>query len=260
VGEFLQSYYLLRFEVTNLKRILRGKISGYTEERTKASLIPMKPFGVKSYDALVGASSVENILASLKGSQYHALSEQAEAYKAEQSIQPLERALDDIYARTILAAVKKLPAGDRKLVERIVQTEYDVENFLYAVKVAKTRKEDQAPPEFKAVHGIPKATLSSVASGGSLEEAVAGLREPFRSILKPIYEGDVALLRTNLRLQIYRDATGAKAGNSFGFNAVLAYLVYCELEKDDLVGIAWAKEQNVPFDLFFKYLVTPLRN
>ncbi|MCX6642269.1 MAG: hypothetical protein NTV15_02635, partial [Candidatus Bathyarchaeota archaeon] len=57
--------------------------------------------------------------------------------------------------------------------------------------------------------------------------------------------------------QIYKTANLSRAENDFGFNPILAYLVYSEIEKNDLVSIAWAKEQNVPTGQLLKYLVVP---
>jgi vacuolar-type H+-ATPase subunit C/Vma6 len=37
----------------------------------------------------------------------------------------------------------------------------------------------------------------------------------------------------------------------------MAYLVFSEIEKDDLVGIAWGKTQRIPSEDILKYLTIP---
>ncbi len=168
--------------------------------------------------------------------------------------------LQHLYSLTILRSVEKLPHSQRRMVSKIVELEADIENFLIAVKQSRAPKEGAGfkPEEmFDATYGISKDILHLVVDGADLRESVESLGEPYSAILAPIYEGDVALIRTNLRSQIHRTVNEARAGNDFGFNTIMAYLVFSEFEKDDLVGIAWAKEQGLQGEEFLKYLVVP---
>ncbi len=260
IGDLLRTYYYMRFETLNLDRIIRGKFSDATHQEMQVSLVPMSPFKAPSYQALVEAGDMEALLEMLKGTAYDAVAEKVSAYKQFDAIWPLQLELRQVYSTTILGAVEKLPGDQRSMISKIVELEADIENFLVAVKQSRAPKEGEnlRPEElFDVTYGISKDTLHVVVDGGDLREAVESLGRPYRDILAPIYEGDVALIRTNLRHQVYQTVRAARAANDFGFNPIMAYLVYSELEKDDLVGVAWAKEQGLQGEEFLKYLVIP---
>ena len=71
------------------------------------------------------------------------------------------------------------------------------------------------------------------------------------------FEGNIALIRTMLRLSKYRDATTARARDRHVFNVIMAYLVYSEIEEDNLVGVAWGKAQGLPPEQLPEYIVIP---
>jgi len=86
---------------------------------------------------------------------------------------------------------------------------------------------------------------------------IQGLGTPYAEILGPIYEGDVALIRTYLRLAKYDHATVSRSADEYGFNVIMAYLVYSEIEKDNLVGLAWGRAQGLTPRELLKYVVIP---
>ncbi len=260
IGELLQTYYYMRFETLNLDRIIRGKFSEATPAEIQASLVPMMPFKAPSFQALSDTADIDALLEMLKGTAYDAVAEKVSAYKQYDAIWPLQLELKQVYSTTILKAVEKLPRDQRALISHIVELEADIENFLVAVKQSRSPKEGEGlkPEElFDVTYGISKDILHIVVDGGDVRETIEELGKPYTDILAPIYEGDVALIRTNLRHQIYQTVRGARAGNDFGLNPIMAYLVYSEIEKDDLVGVAWAKEQGLQGEEFLKYLVVP---
>jgi vacuolar-type H+-ATPase subunit C/Vma6 len=87
-----------------------------------------------------------------------------------------------------------------------------------------------------------------------LRSAIEDFGEPYSDILSPIYEGDVALIRTRVRRYALEIVRHGRAVNDFGFNVIMAYLIFSELEKDDLVGIAWGVTQGISAEDMTKYL------
>jgi vacuolar-type H+-ATPase subunit C/Vma6 len=258
IGELLRTYYYMRFEILNLDRILRGKFTEQSPQEIQGSLVPIQPYLSPSYSTLSEAADMDSLLDMFKGTFYSRLTEKAALYKQHDAIWPLQLELQHIYSKSIVDRVEKLP-GDQTMLSRIVMIEADIENFLGAVKKSRALKEVEAKDieMFDVTYGISRDVLMLVTEGVDLRETVESLNKPYSDILAPIYEGDVALIRTYLRSQIYRTVKNARAANDFSFNPIMAYLVYSEIEKDDLVGIAWAKEQGLNAEEFIKYLVIP---
>lgn len=264
IAEFLQAYYYMRFEVLNLKRILRGKFSSISISQIVESLIPIESYHAGDFEELAKTETLEEAVGRLGGTPYSAVEVSMELCKQYDALWPLELALNHFYAETILRSLKRLPGGDRPLVRKIVEVEADVENFLIALKQRRTSEESSRVHRledlFPATYGIGLDKIGEVVEAKDMKLIIAALRDPYSEILAPIYEGDVALIRTQLRRHIYRTAKLGRAVNDFGFNAIMAYLVFCEIEKDDLVGIGWGKAQGVPSEDILKYLVIPHTN
>jgi V/A-type H+-transporting ATPase subunit C len=261
IAEFLEAYYYIRFEVLNLKRILRGKYSGIPRPQIVDSLIPIEPYQAKDFEGLVDAETLDEVVERLGNTPYSAVEASMDLCKQYEALWPLELALNHFYAATILRALRSLASGDRTLVRRIVEVEADVENFLIALKqkraseeASKTRRLEDL---FPATYGISLDKIREVVETKDIKSVIEALGPPYSEILAPIYEGDVALIRTRLRRHIFRSAKLGRSTNDYGFNVIMAYLVFCEVEKDDLVGIGWGKAQGVPPEDMLKYLVIP---
>ncbi len=258
IGDFLQSYYYLRFEVVNLKRIIRGKYSGVPNTQITESLIPIVPHKVGSYEEMVEVEAFEEGVRRLEGTAYEPLVSSLELSEKYDALWPVEIALNHLYASAVFKSLEGLSQEDRGLVKRIVKAEADVENFLIAAKQRGVRDETHVPEEmFPATYDIALEKLKEVMEASDVKLVIQELGQPYNEILAPLYEGDVALIRSRLRKHVYEIARKGRAANDFGFNVIMAYLIFSEIEKDDLVGIAWGKAQRVSSEDILKYLVIP---
>ena len=258
MGKFLQAYYYLRFDVLNLKRILRGKFSELPVEEIKGYLVPMAPYQVPSYKELVEAESFEETVAMLRGTPYTAVEASLGFVRQYDALWPMEQALNHLYALAVLKSLKSLSQGDRSLVRSILRFEVNVENLLNAIKHRRLRKEDQDVQKleelFPITFDIDLDKIKALIDADDLRTAVQDLGEPYSEILSPIYEGDVALIRARVRRHTYEIVSHARAVDNFGFNVIMAYLIFSELEKNDLVGIAWGITQGISAEDMTKYL------
>ena len=259
IGAFLQSYYSLRFETLNLKRILRGKFSEQPNKEIVESLVPIKPYLVKDYMPLIEAESVEAVVKQLKGTPYASLISELEYYIEHEALWRLELELNHIFSKSIFESVQSLPSKDRRLVHNIVEFEADIENFLIAVKQrsSSVKTDVNLKEMFPATYGINLDVIRKVVEGEDLKSVIGKLNESYSNVLSPIYGGDVALIRTNLKQVKYKTANRARASNDYGFNVIMAYLVYSEIEKDNLVGLGWGKTQGLQSDELMKYVIIP---
>jgi len=100
MGKFLQSYYYIRFEILNLKRILRGKFSGQTNKEIIESLVPIQPYLMKDYQPLIESNSVEDAVQLLKSTPYAPLISELDYYREHEALWRLELVLNHIFAST----------------------------------------------------------------------------------------------------------------------------------------------------------------
>lgn len=256
MGEFLRSYFDLRFEVLNLKRILRGKFTDSSHEQIYDSLIPIDPFLVKSYSDLIESDNLEEAVLKLEGTPYTSLVSKMGLYKQLDALWPFELELNSIYAKRTLNLVKQLSKSDQHIVTSLVKFETDIENVLIAIK-RRGKSNINLDENFPVTYRISLKQLEAIMNSDNLNQTIDELGEPYVTVLEPFKQGDIALVRAMLRKGKYMTATTARAGNEFGFNVILAYLVYSEIEKDNLVGLAWGEVQGLDPEQLMKYIVIP---
>lgn len=256
MGEFLRSYFDLRFEVLNLKRILRGKFTDSSHEQIYDSLIPIDPFLVKSYSDLIESDNLEEAVLKLEGTPYTSVVSKMGLYKQLDALWPFELELNSIYAKRTLNLVKQLSKSDQHIVTSLVKFETDIENVLIAIK-RRGKSNINLDENFPVTYRISLKQLEAIMNSDNLNQTIDELGEPYVTVLEPFKQGDIALVRAMLRKGKYMTATTARAGNEFGFNVILAYLVYSEIEKDNLVGLAWGEVQGLDPEQLMKYIVIP---
>lgn len=99
--------------------------------------------------------------------------------------------------------------------------------------------------------------LQNVNEAKSLGHAIYGLKKPYRGVIEFIKTRDIALVCAMVRKGKYETASKARSWDEFGFNVILAFLVYSEIEKDNLVGLAWGKVRGLGSEELMKYIVFP---
>ena len=258
LGEFLQAYYYLRFEMLNLKRILRGKFSKLPASEILGYLIPMEPYQVPDYEGLVEAETFDRTVDMLGDTPYSDVEASLEFCKQSDVLWPMEQSLNHLYATAVLKSLDSLPRRDRTLIRNILRFEVNVENLLNAIKHRRIRQDDEEDRRleelFPITFDIDLHQIRALINSEDLKSAIEDLGEPFSDILTPIYEGDVALIRARVRRHTLKIVKQGRSVNNFGFNVIMAYLIFSELEKDDLVGIAWGITQGISAEEMTKYL------
>jgi len=258
LGEFFQAYYYLRFEMINLKRILRGKFSELPVSEILGYLIPMAPYQVPDYEGLVEAETFERTVDMLGDTPYSGVEASLEFCKQYDVLWPMVQSLNHLYATAVLKSLDSLPRRDRNLIRNILRFEVNVENLLNAIKHRRIKQDDEEDRRleelFPITFDIDLHQIRALIDSEDLKSAIEDLGEPFSDILTPIYEGDVALIRARVRRHTLKIVEQGRSVNNFGFNVIMAYLIFSELEKDDLVGIAWGITQGISAEEMTKYL------
>ena len=259
IADFLK-LYCIKFEVLNLKRIIQGKFNGIPSSQITELLIPLESFNKINFEELVNTPSLDGVIERLAGTRFATLREHIDLGKKYDVMWPFELALNQIYAITVFTATTKLPRNARAIVRKIVGVETDVENLLVALrqrvssqKIKSYNLEDLFPVRYRVMLNV----IEGIIETEDIKAFIENLPSPYSKILAPIYQGDLLLILTYLRRYLYGVARYGRLVNDFGFNVLMAYILFCEIEKDNLVGIAWGKTQKIAVDELLKYLVLP---
>jgi vacuolar-type H+-ATPase subunit C/Vma6 len=239
--------YSARFEVENIKRIVRAKHGGMTSEQL--TLIPVpREHSLVNFAALVSAEDIDEVASLLRDTPYHVLLDKVESYKQSESTMVLEAALDSAYFSNVWELAGKVP--DRKGVRDLVGEEIDLRNLLIAFSL-KAREIPQRVIEETLIplfYAIPKDTIHSLLQA-RLEDVPSVLTRRYSRLASEVAN----LLKSQSTLpfewpffrQLYSDASEAMRAYPFQAGYVLAYLLLCECETKNLVTIVMGKQLDL---------------
>ena len=240
----LLSRYCARFEVENLKRIVRAKHGGQIAE--EPNLIPLqRKYSLLNFPALVKAKDVDEVASLLRDTPYHPILGMLQQYKESGAIMILEATLDKIYFSRVWELVEKIH-GTRDLIGE----EIDLRNLLTVFSL-KSREVSTRVIENAALpisYALSRTTLRSLLQS-RLEDApsiqTTGYRELASEAANLLRSGSSLPLERLFFKQLYRDASATLTTDPLQAGYIIAYLLLCECEAKNLVSIVTGKQLNL---------------
>jgi len=252
----LLAQFYRSFEVDNLKAVLRGIVSGSSWDRIRYVLFPMVSMKVFPAEAMLQEGNVPNAIAKLRGTPYFAtLSHALERYTAEQSLFPLEVALDLNYWRELWNDINLLSKLDREHALRIVGSLLDINNLMWAIRYRvyhHLSEEELINYTLPFGYRVRDADIRAIAAGADILEIIARIYPSLSLedslLLEP--RDWLPELETKLQRHVVRQCRREFVGYPFHIGIPLAYLALKKMEIQDLTVLAEAKASQVPVDRF----------
>lgn len=240
----LLTRYCARFEVENIKRILRAKHGGQSAEEPNLIPIP-REYSLVNFPALMKAKDLDEVASLLRDTPYHQLLVKLQAYKESGATMVLEAVLDRIYFSKVWELAKKVQ-GTRGLVGE----EIDLKNLLIAFSL-KTREISARLMEEVVIpvsYALPKGTLHSILQS-RLEDAPNLLTARYSKVASEaanrVKSGSSSPLEWLFFRQLYSDAYTVLTTQPLQAAYIVAYLLLCECEAKNLVSIVNGKQLNL---------------
>lgn len=239
----LLTRYCARFEVENIKRVIRAK---HGQSQEEPGLIPVpREHTLVNFPALLKAKDVDEVASLLRDTPYHPILEKLQSYRESGATITLEATLDTIYFNKVWELARKL-AGMRDLVGE----EIDLRNLLIAFSL-KSREisprliEDSVIP---LSYKLPKPMLRSVLQS-RIEDAPKILAADYSKLASEavnlLKSGSSLPLEWLFSKQLYGNASAALRTHALQAGYIVAYLLLCECEARNLVSIVTGKELNL---------------
>ncbi len=257
----LLSQFHRRFEVDNLKAVLRGIVTGAPWDRVRYVVFPLGPTTVVPAQAMVEAGSVGAAVEQLRGTPYYdTLSHAMERYNSEQSLFPLEVALDLDYWRKLWGDVNQLPTRDRTQALRIVGSLLDMNNLMWAIRYREYHhlsEEEIINYTLPFGYQVRDDDIRAIAAGVDIAQVVGHIYPDLEDVEALLREPRAGLPKLELELQRRLGARCREAfvGYPFHVGVPLAYVVLNELEIQDLTVLIEAKALRMPAAGFQPYLL-----
>jgi V/A-type H+-transporting ATPase subunit C len=251
----------LRYEVDNLKALLRGIETGTPWEQVNFVLFPLGTFTGLPGQEMMAAENVAAAVELLRGTSYYdTLSHAMKRYAEEESLFPLEVALDLAYWRDLWRSVGQLSSASRMPGRRVVGSLLDTNNLMWAIRYRVNHhlsEEEIINYTLPFGYKVQDEDVRAIASGADVASIVSRIYSDvgdvaslFREPQSGIPELEVLLQRHNA--EVYRCAF---LGYPFHIGVPAAYLLLAEMEIQDLTLLLEAKSAQLPPERFHPYLL-----
>ncbi len=173
------AYWMRRFEMTNLKAIMRAMVSGQAAADMRDDLLDLGPMAALPVDSLVHAEDTAELLRRLEQSVYADMARQARGiYEEQREVFAVEAALDKEYFTGLSKRANALPDGEGRDLRRLTKVFIDQMNLVWLLRYRHVYGMEPAHTYYLLVpagqHLDSKVLLSLVQLGG-VEEVVQQL-------------------------------------------------------------------------------------
>lgn len=251
--QFLILEYLRRWDIWNIKTILRGKFYGASEEEIMKYLVPAGELDMEFLEGLAKKERVEEVISAFDGTDYY----EALAHYDGQMLSSVENALDKLYYFRMERAVGGTLSVGGGLLLKYVRKEIDVKNLVTLFRMNKAGIEASVIQENLIPGGKLHEELSRMA-GQSYNEFVRGLEGyPFWSAISDVAAegGSVSRIEARLRAYLVRYAWAISNYHPLSILPVLGYIVSKDTEVSNIRKIVRGKEAGLSAELIEEQVV-----
>ena len=250
-GSSILDAYYLRFIITNLKMILKGKALGKALEEIEPHVNLRAEELVRKRDLVIKAllaGDLEEAVASLNQTAMgDDIAKAATLYAEQKNLQVFDTYFDKIiYSR--LGAARGDVAGD-PMASRLVDMDIDFYNIMSALRGKFWGLDEQSMQDMIVTQtpGAPADLLSRMGSAATLRDAFSELSSTRYKGLIPQTENELDALaefERSFESEIYRTATRTFT-RMFSFATIIGITKLTAYEVRNLAAIAFAVEQGI---------------
>jgi V/A-type H+/Na+-transporting ATPase subunit C len=250
------------FEVDNLKAVLRGIVAKASWDQVRYLLFPMGPISNLPAQAMLESGSVAAAVELLKGTPfYDTLSHAMKRYSAEQTLFPLEVALDLDYWRALWNQASQLTGQDRTQAMRIIGPLVDMTNLMWAIRYRvyhPLSEEELINYTLPFGYHVHDEDIRAIAAGGNIGRIVERVYPDLHNIEELLDGSRSGLSRLEVLLgrEVVHNCRAALLGNPFHIGVPIAFLILHEMEVQNLTVLIEAKSSNTRDEDFRSYLLT----
>lgn len=241
-------YWTERFEVTNVKTLLRGKMTGERPAALINRLTPMGAFGRLDVQDLAHAEDVSELLRRLEAGPYAGIVRQARR-AFEESHDPfiLDAALDRGYYEGLAHRAQPLENDAGLSFRRLMSPLIDRINLVWMLRYRFNYNLPPAQVYFLLVssrYSLPSALLRELATLGSLEAILDALPERLRTTLQGVT--DIPGVFARMEYTAAETATKVLHSGAPAISRAFAYLLLRERDLRSVRAILRGRHLNLP--------------
>lgn len=245
--EFLL-YWAYRFELSNLKTILRGQLTGQPVEAVRDQLVHMGPFARLPVEELLRTEDVAELLRRLEGTPFADIGREARRiYEEHHELFALDAAVDRRYFADLARHARRAEGRGSDELKSLVGDIVDRLNLLWLLRYRFSYHLAPAETYYLLIpssYRLSGRTLAELASVESFEDTLERLPEPFRGLLAGSPDAPTATRR--LERHAWARAGRVLRYSRFNLARVFAFLVLRERDLRRVRAILKGKSLKMP--------------
>jgi V/A-type H+-transporting ATPase subunit C len=243
VARELLIYWLRKYEMTNLKTIVRGKIAKLHAEVISAQLLDLGPIATLPLEQLLQTEDVNELLRRLSNTPYSNLAHQARrVFDQEHQLYSLDAAIDRHYLLELDKKVHGLETAQRELIVPLMSIFIDRFNLLWLLRYRFAYHLSPAETFYLLLpthYRLNRVNLVQLVELGSFQEVIKHLPEFFQPFLTDA--DTIVKVEQRLNEQIRQTAQYTLHWHHFSVAKAIAYMMLRELEMYRILAIVKGK-------------------
>lgn len=226
VARDMMTHWMRRFEIINIKRLIRDRIIGKVREKSEPELLNLDPFHSVSMDDLIHTEDVGELLRLLEKTPYTGMARLARSmYEEKRDLFSLEAAFDQQYFAGLVKRVSALHPKDQIYIRKIIGPLIDQINLIWLLRF---RFIYHMAPSYTYLLLVPggqhlgSQQLLDMVQQDSQQQVMAKLPPALLSLLES--NMTINAIESRLERQIVKAAHKILAQSAFNLGRALAYL------------------------------------
>jgi V/A-type H+-transporting ATPase subunit C len=258
-SDILDAYYM-KFIISNLKQILKGKVLGKSQEEIETHINLRAEELIKQRDVIIKAlvsKDLEETVASLNSVQFgDEISKAASLYNETKNIQVFDTYFDKILYQQLGRALKN--TRDREVI-KLVGMDVDFYNLLSVIRGKFWGLDDSQIEDLivSQTPSVPKELLVRMMAAATIRDAFAELSNTKYKNLVPDTENEldaIAEFERSFEMALY-NSSARSFTKMFSFATIIGITKLTAFEVRNLAAIAYAVEQKIATDITMSKLI-----
>jgi len=258
-SDILDAYYM-KFIISNLKQILKGKVLGKSQEEIETHINLRAEELIKQRDVIIKAlvsKDLEETVASLNSVQFgDEISKAASLYNETKNIQVFDTYFDKILYQQLGRALKN--TRDREVI-KLVGMDVDFYNLLSVIRGKFWGLDDSQIEDLivSQTPSVPKELLQRMMASATIRDAFGELSNTKYKNLIPEVENEldaVAQFERSFEMALY-NSSARSFTKMFSFATIIGITKLTAFEVRNLAAIAYAVEQKIATDITMSKLI-----
>jgi len=249
-GEYKKLFKILfmRFEIEDLKVIIRGKFIGREKEQIIPYLTYESPLNNVDYYELVTAKNLEGVVERLKDTPYYKYVSPLVSSVKEEGLFRMEMTLDFVYFSFLRKSLKKVDKEDREILERLNGIYADLLNIQWiyrGFKYYNLKPEELFNYTLYDGYKLKGEEIRKLCYVKNLDEFYQAIEQlPYREVFINS-KGRDYLVEKEILSCLKKMYEKAEKTNQLNISIVISYLELLLLEIRDITSIVENKRYNI---------------